>query len=134
MGLLDRIREDVRTALENDPAAHSSLEVLLFYPGLHAIWAHRVAHALWERDHGLLARGLSHVSRFLTAVEIHPGAEIGRRFFVDHGSGVVIGETADIGDDVMLYHGVTLGGDSMKAEKRHPTIEDGVTIGAGATL
>lgn len=134
MGLLDRIREDVRTALSNDPAARSSLEVLLFYPGLHAVWAHRLAHALWERDHPLLARGVSHLSRFGTGVEIHPGAEIGRRFFIDHGNGVVIGETAEIGDDVMLYHGVTLGGDSMKREKRHPTVEDGVTIGAGATL
>ena len=128
------MREDINVAFEKDPAARSVTEVLTSYPGLHAIWTHRIAHALWDRGFLLLARLLSHLSRFLTGIEIHPGAEIGRRFFIDHGNGVVIGETADIGDDVMLYHGVTLGGDSMVPEKRHPTLEDGVTIGAGATL
>lgn len=132
--MLDRVREDIDVAFEKDPAARSVPEVLTCYPGLHAIWLHRIAHTLWERGFVLLARLLSHVSRFLTGVEIHPGAEIGRRFFIDHGDGVVIGETAEIGDDVMCYHGVTLGGDSMVPEKRHPTLEDGVTIGAGATL
>jgi serine O-acetyltransferase len=132
--MLERIREDVRTALAKDPAARSVPEVLACYPGLHAIWCHRIAHALWNRGFVLLARVLSYVSRLLTGVEIHPGAQIGRRFFIDHGSGVVIGETAEIGDDVMCYHGVTLGGDSLEREKRHPTLEDGVTVGAGATL
>ncbi|WP_227356676.1 serine O-acetyltransferase EpsC [Haladaptatus salinisoli] len=132
--MIDRLTEDVQTALEKDPAARHPLEVVLCYPGLHAIWLHRVAHAVWSRDHYILARILSQFARFLTGIEIHPGATIGRRFFIDHGAGVVVGETTEIGDDVMLYHGVTLGGDSMKREKRHPTIEDGVTIGAGATL
>ncbi len=132
--MLNRLREDVRTAMENDPAARHPLEVVLCYPGLHAIWFHRIAHAVWHSGHYIVARALSHLSRFLTGIEIHPGAEIGRRFFVDHGNGVVIGETAEIGDDVMMYHGVTLGGDTMKREKRHPTIEDGATIGAGATV
>ncbi|WP_458188158.1 serine O-acetyltransferase EpsC [Haladaptatus sp. NG-WS-4] len=132
--MMDRLKEDVRTALRKDPAARHPIEVVLFYPGLHAIWLHRIAHAVWSQGHYIIARLLSHLSRFLTGIEIHPGASIGRRFFIDHGAGVVIGETAEIGDDVMLYHGVTLGGDSMKREKRHPTIEDGVTIGTGATL
>jgi serine O-acetyltransferase len=129
-----RLGEDIRTAMAKDPAAKSTLEVLLCYPGLHAIWIHRIAHALWSAGFSLPARLLSHLSRFLTGVEIHPGAEVGRRFFIDHGSGVVIGETTEIGDDVMCYHGVTLGGDSLADEKRHPTLEDGVTVGAGATL
>ncbi len=132
--MLERIREDVRTAAAKDPATKGRLEILLCYPGLHAIWLHRVAHALWERGFLLSARLLSHLTRFFTGIEIHPGAEIGRRFFIDHGAGVVIGETAEIGDDVLLYHGCTLGGDTMKAEKRHPTLEDGVTVGANATL
>ncbi|WP_423998664.1 serine O-acetyltransferase [Haloarcula salina] len=132
--MFDRLNDDVRTALAKDPAATSALEVVLTYPGLHAIWAYRVAHWLWERDATLLARLLSHLTRFLTGVEIHPAAEIGERFFIDHGMGVVIGETAEIGDDVLLYHGVTLGGASMRREKRHPTLEDGVTVGAGASL
>ena len=131
---LERLREDVRTAIERDPAAKSALEVCCCYPGVHAIWAHRVAHALWRRDRRLAARWLSHVARFLTGVEIHPGAHIGRRFFVDHGAGVVIGETAEIGDDVTCYQGCTLGGDTLRDEKRHPTLEDGVTVGANATL
>lgn len=132
--MFDRIREDIETAFARDPAAKSVPEVLLCYPGLHAIWLHRVAHYLWECGFLLTGRILSHVGRFLTGVEIHPGADIGRRFFIDHGAGVVIGETAEIGDDVMLYHGVTLGGDSLEPKKRHPTLEDDVTIGASATL
>ncbi len=132
--ILDRFREDIRTALAKDPAAKSALEVILAYPGLHALWAHRLVHTCWNRDFRLTARFISHVVRFLTGVEIHPGATIGRRCFIDHGAGVVIGETTEIGDDVMLYQGVTLGGDSLKDEKRHPTIEDGATVGANATL
>lgn len=130
----ERIREDIQTALAKDPAAKSTLEVVLAYPGLHALWAYRLAHTCWNRDFRLIARVLSHVVRFLTGVEIHPGATIGRRCFIDHGAGVVIGETTDIGDDVMLYQGVTLGGDSLNDEKRHPTLEDGATVGANATL
>lgn len=132
--MLDRLREDVRTARAKDPAAKHALEILCCYPGLHAIWLHRISHALWSAGFVLLGRILSHLGRFLTGVEIHPGATIGRRFFIDHGAGVVIGETAEIDDDVMLYHGVTLGGDSLEDEKRHPTLKDGVTVGANATL
>lgn len=132
--MLDRVREDVQTAIEKDPAVKSIPEVVLCYPGLHAIWLYRIAHWLWERDALLSARLLSQITRALTGVEIHPGADIGRRFFIDHGAGVVIGETAEIGDDVMMYHGVTLGGDSLEPTKRHPTVEDEATIGAGATL
>jgi serine O-acetyltransferase len=135
---LDDIRkhvtEDVRTALAKDPAAKSALEVALLYPGLHAVWLYRIAHTLWTGDHRLAARALSEFARFLTGVEIHPAATIGRRLFIDHGQGVVIGETAEIGDDVLMYHGVTLGGDSMRRTKRHPTIEDCATLGANATL
>ncbi|SDM48086.1 serine O-acetyltransferase [Halogranum gelatinilyticum] len=134
LSLFTRLTEDVRTAQAKDPAARGALEVVLTYPGLHAIWCYRVAHALWRRDHHLLARLLSHLARLLTGVEIHPGASIGRRFFIDHGMGVVVGETADIGDDVLMYHGVTLGGNSMRREKRHPTIEDDAVLGANATL
>ncbi|MFB6165024.1 MAG: serine O-acetyltransferase [Haloarculaceae archaeon] len=126
--------EDVRTALAKDPAAKSALEVALLYPGVHAVWLYRVAHWLWRADHRLAARALSEFARFLTGVEIHPAATIGRRLFVDHGNGVVVGETAEIGDDVLLYHGVTLGGTSMRREKRHPTVADCVTVGANATL
>lgn len=126
--------EDIRTALAKDPAAKSTLEVALLYPGVHAVWLYRIAHLLWTTDHRLAARALSEVTKFLTGVEIHPAATIGRRLFIDHGQGVVIGETAEIGDDVLLYHGVTLGGASMRREKRHPTIEDCVTIGANSTL
>ncbi|MFC7028014.1 serine O-acetyltransferase [Halomicroarcula sp. GCM10025324] len=128
------LREDVRTAMAKDPAAVSALEVVLTYAGLHAVWLYRLAHALWVRDHSLSARLVSHLARFLTGVEIHPGATIGDRLFIDHGMGTVIGETAELGDDVLLYHGVTLGGKSMRREKRHPTLEDGVTVGASATL
>lgn len=132
--MFDNIREDIRTARAKDPAAVSSLEVLLTYPGLHAIWLYRIAHTLHENGFGLTARLLSHLTRWLTGVEIHPAATVGRRFFIDHGMGTVIGETSEIGDDVLMYHGVTLGGDSMRREKRHPTLEDGVTVGANATL
>ena len=135
---LDTIRthliEDVRTALAKDPAAKSALEVALLYPGVHAVWLYRIAHTLWNADHRFAARALSEFASFLTGVEIHPAATIGKRLFVDHGDGVVIGETAEIGDDVLIYHGVTLGGKSMRREKRHPTVEDCVTIGANATL
>jgi len=132
--MFDRLREDVRTALAKDPAATDPVEVVLTYPGLHAVWLYRLAHRVHAADHSLAARVLSHLARLLTGVEIHPGAEIGRRLFVDHGMGVVVGETAEIGDDVLLYHGVTLGGDSMRREKRHPTLEDDVSVGANATL
>lgn len=132
--MIARIAEDVRTVLDRDPAARSVAEVLLTYPGLHAIWFHRVNHWLWERGLKLPARLLSHLARFLTGIEIHPGATIGRRFFIDHGGGVVIGETAEIGDDVLLFQGCTLGGTSNEPVKRHPTVEDNVVIGAGAIL
>jgi serine O-acetyltransferase len=132
--MFDRLKADIRTALAKDPAATSALEVALTYPGLHAIWAYRVAHWLWTTDRTLLARLLSHLARFLTGVEIHPAAAVGERVFIDHGMGVVIGETAEIGDDVLLYHGVTLGGTSMRREKRHPTVEDGATLGADASI
>ncbi|MFB6222930.1 MAG: serine O-acetyltransferase [Haloarcula sp.] len=132
--MFDRLKADIRTALAKDPAATSATEVVLTYPGLHAIWAYRLAHWLWTHDQTLFARLVSHVTRFLTGVEIHPAAEIGERVFIDHGMGIVIGETAEIGDDVLLYHGVTLGGTSMHREKRHPTLEDGVTVGADASV
>jgi serine O-acetyltransferase len=128
------IREDVQSVLDRDPAARTVPEVLLCYPGLHAIWAHRVSHLLWKSGLKLLARGLSQLMRALTGIEIHPGATIGRRFFIDHGMGVVIGETAEVGEDVTLYHGVTLGGTSLDKVKRHPTIGDHVVIGAGAKV
>ncbi|WP_435194023.1 serine O-acetyltransferase EpsC [Natronomonas sp. EA1] len=132
--MFTRIREDVRTALDHDPAAKSALEVALLYPGLHAVWGHRVASRVHAAGFGFLARFLSQLVRLLTGVEIHPGATIGRRVFIDHGAGVVIGETAEIGDDVVMYHGVTLGGADSEPVKRHPTIESGVTLGANATL
>ncbi len=128
------IREDIESVLARDPAARSRLEVLLCYPGLHAVLFHRLAHALWCRGWRLTARLISQFARFLTGIEIHPGARIGRRFFVDHGMGVVIGETAEVGDDVTLYQGVTLGGVSLDPGKRHPTLEDGVVVGAGAAV
>jgi serine O-acetyltransferase len=129
-----RLVEDIRTAQAKDPAARGALEVLLTYPGLHAIWLYRVAHVLWLSGLQLPARLLSHLARGLTGVEIHPAATIGRRCFIDHGMGVVVGETAEIGDDVLMYHGVTLGGNSMRREKRHPTVEDDAVLGANATL
>lgn len=135
MGLLSTFREDLQSARAHDPASRGDLENALVYSGLHAIWSHRLAHRLWAKPalRGL-ARVLSQATRFLTGIEIHPGASIGRRFFIDHGMGVVIGETAEIGDDVMIYHGVTLGGRSLQRVKRHPTIGDRVTIGAGAKV
>ncbi len=131
-----RVNEDLQTALREDPAAHSKLMVALVYPGVHAVWMHRLCHKLWHANPALrpLARLLSQVSRTLTQVEIHPGATIGRRFFIDHGNGVVIGETAEIGDDVLMYHQVTLGGRSRGRFKRHPTIGNGVLLGAGAKV
>ena len=130
---LTSVREDVCAALEKDPAARSVLSVLT-YPGLHAVWLHRVEHALWERGFRVLARILSQFTRFLTGVEIHPGASLGRRVFIDHGMGTVLGETAEVGDDVHMFHGVTLGGDDDRPVKRHPTVEDGATLGANSTL
>ncbi|MEJ4099015.1 serine O-acetyltransferase EpsC [Corynebacterium mastitidis] len=133
-GLLATLREDLANAREHDPAARGDIENAVVYSGLHAIWSHRVAHALWTRGFKGPARILAQFTRFLTGVEIHPGATIGRRFFIDHGMGIVIGETAEIGDGVMLYHGVTLGGQVLTQTKRHPTLEDNVTIGAGAKV
>lgn len=132
--MFGRLREDIQTVFAKDPAAKSVLEVLLCYPGMHAIWYHRVAHWCWRHRMLLLGRLVSHWGRFRTGIEIHPGATIGRRFFIDHGMGVVIGETAEIGDDVLMYHQVTLGGTSLEKKKRHPTIGDHVVIGAGAKI
>ncbi|WP_372435307.1 serine O-acetyltransferase EpsC [Tomitella cavernea] len=134
-GLSVAVREDLAAARSHDPAARGDLENAFVYSGLHAIWAYRAAHAMWRRP-GLRApaRLLSQLVRGLTGIEIHPGARIGRRFFIDHGMGVVIGETAEIGDDVMIYHGVTLGGTSLERAKRHPTLGDRVTVGAGAKI
>ncbi len=134
MGVVASVREDLAAAHRRDPAATDDLAILLTSPGLHAIWTHRVAHRLWARGARLPALVLAQGARSVTGIEIHPGATIGRRFFIDHGMGVVIGETAEVGDDVMLYHGVTLGGRSMERVKRHPTVGDGVVIGAGARV
>jgi serine O-acetyltransferase len=128
------LREDVETVFARDPAARRKMEVLLFYPGLQALWLHRLAHYLWRHKLRMLARFVSHVSRMLTTIEIHPGATIGKRFFIDHGAGVVIGETAEIGDDVLIYQGVVLGGTTLEKKKRHPTIGNHVVIGAAAIL
>ncbi len=132
--MFDQIKEDIGSVFHRDPAARNTLEVVLNYPGLHAVLFHRLAHWLWNHRLKQVARLLSTFSRWLTGIEIHPGARIGRRFFIDHGMGVVIGETAEIGDDVTLYHGVTLGGTSWDKGKRHPTLEDGVVVGAGAKV
>ena len=132
--LISWIREDVATVLERDPAAKSRLEVFLCYSGLHALWFYRINHWLWNRGFFLLSRWLSQCARFLTGVEVHPGARIGRRLFIDHGMGVVIGETTIIGDDVTMYQGVTLGGTGKEHAKRHPTIGDNVVIGGGAKI
>ena len=134
MLMFTRLREDIACVFERDPAARSKLEVLTLYPGLHAVWLHRLSHRLWKWRWHWLARMLAHLGRWLTGVEIHPGATIGRRFFIDHGMGVVIGETAEIGDDCTLYHGVTLGGTSWQKEKRHPTLGNNVVVGAGAKI
>jgi serine O-acetyltransferase len=129
-----RLREDIQTVFSKDPAARSTLEVLLCYPGMHAIWYHRLSHWFWTRGFRLTGRLISHYARRRTGIEIHPGATIGRRFFIDHGMGVVIGETAEIGEDVLMYHGVTLGGVSLEKKKRHPTIGNNVVIGTGAAI
>jgi len=132
--MFSQIREDIQVVFERDPAARSALETLVCSPGLHAILFHRVNHWLWTHGLYLLGRIGSHLARFLTGIEIHPGAKIGRRFFIDHGMGIVIGETAEIGEDCSLYHGVTLGGTTWQKGKRHPTLEDGVIVGAGAKV
>ena len=126
------IKEDIQTVFAKDPAARNVIEVLLCYPGLHSLWAHRLAYFLWCHKLRLLARLISHFNRFFTGIEIHPGVRIGRRFFIDHGSGVVIGETSEIGDDVLLYQGVVLGGTTLEKKKRHPTLGNGVEMGSGA--
>ncbi len=128
------IHDDIQSVLDRDPAARNVFEVLLCYPGLHAVWGHRISHRLWKSGFKLLARGISQAMRGITGIEIHPGATIGHHLFIDHGMGVVIGETAEVGDRVTLYHGVTLGGTSLHKTKRHPTIEDDVVIGAGAKV
>lgn len=132
--MLKQLKEDIQAVFARDPAARNTLEVLLTYPGIHALIMHRVAHQFWQKEFKGTARGISTFNRFLTGIEIHPGAKIGKRFFIDHGMGVVIGETAEIGDDVTLYHGVTLGGTTWNKGKRHPTLEDGVVVGAGAKI
>ncbi|MDY0301275.1 MAG: serine O-acetyltransferase [Trichlorobacter sp.] len=132
--MFKQIRDDIRSVFDRDPAARGSLEVFFCYPGLHAVWFHRLAHWLWNHNLYLFGRITSHISRLLTGIEIHPGAKIGKRFFIDHGMGVVIGETAEIGDDVTIYHGVTLGGVTWDKVKRHPTLDDKVVIGSGAKV
>ena len=132
--MFDRLQEEIAVVFERDPAARSRWEVVTCYPGFHALLFHRLAHRLWHLELKWLARFVSHLARWLTGIEIHPGATIGRRFFIDHGMGVVIGETAQIGDDCTLYHGVTLGGTSWNKGKRHPTLDNGVVVGAGAKI
>jgi serine O-acetyltransferase len=132
--MLDHLREDVAVVFERDPAARTTWEVVTCYPGFHALLLHRMAHRVWGWDLKWLARFMSHLTRWLTGIEIHPGARIGRLFLIDHGMGVVIGETAEIGDDCTLYHGVTLGGTSWNKGKRHPTLGNGVVVGAGAKI
>ena len=132
--MFDKLRRDVQAVRERDPAARSTLEVLLCYPGVHALAFHRLAHAMWRRGWAIPARFLSHLSRFVTGIEIHPAAKLGSGLFIDHGMGVVIGETAEVGENVTLLQGVTLGGTSLKREKRHPTLGDNVVVGAGAKI
>jgi serine O-acetyltransferase len=132
--MLEILKEDIQVVFDRDPAARNVWEIILTYPGFHALFFYRVAHAAWLQGLKGIARFISNVGRFFTGIEIHPGARIGRRFFIDHGMGVVIGETAEIGSDVTIYQGVTLGGTSLRKEKRHPTVEDWVVIGAGATV
>lgn len=132
--MLAAVRQDIRAAKERDPAKPTALQVVFAYPGVHAIWGHRISHWLWNHRARLAARALGEVTRILTGVEIHPGAVLGSRLFIDHATGVVIGETAEVGDDVTIYHGVTLGGSGTDAGKRHPTVGDRVTIGAGAKV
>jgi len=133
-GFWKRIAEDVKTVFQKDPAAKNIFEVLTCYPGLHALWMHRMSHSLFQEGFYTIARMVSHASRFLTGIEIHPGASIGRRFFIDHGAGVVIGETSEIADDVLVYQGVVLGGTSIEKKKRHPTIKEGAILGAGSVI
>ena len=128
------LKEDIKAVFDRDPAARSALEVIFCYPGLHALWFHRLSHWFWKRQFYFFGRFTSHTGRFFTGIEIHPGATIGKGFFIDHGMGVVIGETAEIGENVTLYHGVTLGGVSWEKTKRHPTVEDNVVIGSGAKV
>jgi serine O-acetyltransferase len=132
--MFQTLRRDVQVVFDRDPAARSAFEVLLFYPGLHALWLHRLAHSFWRNGFNLIGRGISHFSRWLTGIEIHPGAQVGPGLFIDHGMGTVIGETAEIGANVTLYHNVTLGGVSWEKVKRHPTLEDHVVVGAGAQI
>jgi serine O-acetyltransferase len=132
--MFKHVKEDIQIVFERDPAAHSTLEILTCYPGFHALLIHRISHRFWIREWKLIGRFLSHIGRFLTGIEIHPGAVIGRRFFIDHGMGVVVGETAIIGDDCTLYHGVTLGGTSWEKGKRHPTLGNDIVVGAGAKI
>lgn len=132
--IFQTLKEDIGIIYKKDPAARNILEVFLCYPGFHALLLHRIAHKLWKWNIPLIPRLMSTFSRFLTGIDIHPGATIGRRFFIDHGMGVVIGETTEVGDDVLLYQGVTLGGTSSKKEKRHPTLKRGVVVGAGAKV
>ena len=132
--MFERLREDIQSVFHRDPAARNAFEVLTCYPGMHAIWLHRLSGWLWRNDLKWPARMVSNFGRWLTGIEIHPGAKVGRRFFIDHGMGIVIGETAEIGDDVTLYQGVTLGGTSWNKGKRHPTLESGVVVGAGAKV
>ena len=134
VGIWQRVREDVQTVFAKDPAARSVWEVVLLYPGLHAVWMHRIAHWLWTHHRVFLARLVSEIARFATGIEIHPGAQIGRRFFIDHGMGVVIGETAVVGNDVLMYKGVVLGGTTSERVKRHPTIGDEVVLGTDAVV
>ena len=132
--MFERMKRDLQTVMERDPAARSKLEVVLAYPGVHAIWIHRVAHPLWNAGWFTLARLVAHLGRFLTGIEIHPAAKLGPGLFIDHGMGIVIGETAEVGENVSLLQGVTLGGTSVRREKRHPTLGDNVTVGAGAKI
>jgi serine O-acetyltransferase len=134
MNKFQLLKEDVQTVFQKDPAARSWIEVVLCYPGLHAIWSHRFAHYLWKHKFFFLARLLSHITRFFTGIEIHPGAKIGRRFFIDHGMGIVIGETTEIGNDVLLYKGVVLGGTSLEKTKRHPTLGNNIIVGSNAIV
>ncbi|MEW9676465.1 serine O-acetyltransferase [Lentibacillus sp. L22] len=134
MGIFKRMKEDMDVVFEQDPAARTYFEVFLTYSGLHAIWSHRIAHALYKRNLRFLARAISQLSRFFTGIEIHPGAKIGRRFFIDHGMGVVIGETCEIGDNVTVFQGVTLGGTGKEKGKRHPTVKDNALISTGAKV
>jgi serine O-acetyltransferase len=132
--MFERVKEDIEMVMLRDPAARSKLEIFFTYPGLHAIWLYKIANGLWIRNHHFAGGFISALARFFTGIEIHPGATIGRRVFIDHGMGVVIGETAEVGDDVLIYQGVVLGGTSLERKKRHPTIGSGVVIGSGAKI